>query len=172
MALSTSPRGKTRGFLLKALLLSLLFAANPAASQDVDAGAMIACKNIADDQERLECYDRAMEKRHGIQQAVRMDDSLFGRDERTTADALSEKLGIEEVESISATIDTVSRSPRGKIVITLSNKQVWRQIDSTRLPLHEGDSVTVRSASFGSYLLEKAAGSRSMKVRRIDDNGT
>ena len=74
-----------------------------------------------------------------------------------------------QVTEWTATIKDVEKTAYDKLVMTLDNGQVWRQVDNSRLVVSKGDQVVIRSAQFGSYLLEKVSGSRTIRVRRIDN---
>lgn len=55
---------------------------------------------------------------------------------------------------ISGRVAEVSRRPTGELVVTLEGGQVWAQIDiETKAVLKPGDSVTIKKAALGSYLL-------------------
>ena len=56
--------------------------------------------------------------------------------------------------SITARITTVAHRPTGELVVILDDGQVWVQIDTeTKNRLKEGDTVTIRKASLGSFVL-------------------
>jgi hypothetical protein len=68
---------------------------------------------------------------------------------------------------ISAEVATIARRPTGEMVVTLANGQVWAQLDSdTRARLKAGDTVTIRRAALGSYLLV-TPGKMAMRVKRL-----
>jgi hypothetical protein len=69
--------------------------------------------------------------------------------------------------ALHASLKEVDQNPHGKLVLHLDNGQIWRQLDSSRLPVRSGERVVIRSASMGSHLLEKASGSRKIRVKRI-----
>jgi hypothetical protein len=76
----------------------------------------------------------------------------------------------EQPTEIKATIVGVSMQSRsGHVTVTLDNGQVWEQLGSVS-DLHEprkGDPVSIRKASFGSYLMynEKRGSSRVQRVQ-------
>jgi hypothetical protein len=68
---------------------------------------------------------------------------------------------------ISAVITRIERRPRGELVMTLDNGQVWAQIEPPEyFPLQVGDRVQISAAWLGSYLL-LAPSKRSTRVSRI-----
>jgi hypothetical protein len=76
----------------------------------------------------------------------------------------------EQPAEIKATIVGVAIQPRtGRATVTLDNGQVWEQLGSAN-ELHQprtGDPVSIRKASFGSYLMynEKRGSSRVQRIK-------
>jgi hypothetical protein len=70
-------------------------------------------------------------------------------------------------DSISARVASVGHRPTGELVVTLDNGQVWAQLETdTQARVSGGDTVTIKKAALGSYVLvppNKVA----MRVRRI-----
>jgi len=72
----------------------------------------------------------------------------------------------EEPNSISARVTAVE-TRQDKFIATLDNGQVWSQIElDTRVRLAAGDTVTLRRAIFGSYLLIGPQGVATRVKRR------
>jgi len=74
----------------------------------------------------------------------------------------------EKLDELTAKVVEVSALPHGQFVAKLDNGQVWQQkmIDrSVRLKV--GDQVTIRRASFGSFMLVTATG-KSTRVSRAE----
>ena len=123
---------------MKKTLLPLLFLIVPPTFA-AEPG-LIECRPIKDVEERVACYDEIVDS----------------------------SLAIEQIDQIEATVADVSVSSGSKIVVLLDNGQTWRQLDNKPLHLDSGESVVVRKASLGSYLLEKKSGSRPIRVRRLN----
>jgi hypothetical protein len=71
-------------------------------------------------------------------------------------------------EELTAIITRLSTQPRGEIVVTLDNGQVWTQKSSDRpLRLAVGEQVSIRKATLGSYLLSSANSRGAMRVIRV-----
>jgi hypothetical protein len=66
-----------------------------------------------------------------------------------------------------AVVSAVSNRPRGELVVTLDNGQVWAQIEPTNYPLKPGDHVEIDVAALGSYVLWSPSNRRATKVTRI-----
>jgi hypothetical protein len=66
-----------------------------------------------------------------------------------------------------AVVSGISNRPRGELVVTLDNGQVWVQLEATRYPLKTGDHVEIDVGALGSYVLWCPANRRATKVTRI-----
>lgn len=131
---------------------------------------MEACRRIASDSARLACYDALADSASSANEAPAAisAESLFGRDATRTSTALQQQTGIKPPQILDTEIMLVKTRADGKLLITLQNGQRWEQIDGRPLPLAPGDSIRIRKAAFGSWLLYKQAGGRSIRVRRTD----
>lgn len=94
--------------------------------------------------------------------------SLFGKNDAEAKRIVETSMAIEQINQIEAKITDVRKSAYKKLTVTLDNGQTWRQLDHKPLPLKSGEIVIVREASLGSYLMEKQAGSRSIRVKRVN----
>lgn len=150
------------------------------------------CAAIADNAQRLACYDAAAPKvRSSLNIATREDRvTLFGLDLFGSGDdgasgeaTRPEDFGnddmqrkVETVETggvvteITAGVADVGRNASGKDVIVLENGQVWRQKEDKNLQFPKdltGVRVKIRQASLGSYLLTRDGSNRSVQVERV-----
>ena len=66
-----------------------------------------------------------------------------------------------------AVVSAISNRPRGELVVTLDNGQVWAQLEATRYPLKPGDHVEIDVGAMGSYVLWSPSNRRATKVTRI-----
>lgn len=75
----------------------------------------------------------------------------------------------EEIDAIKGSIATLSYLPNGRALITLSNGQVWRQIDgdSEHFRGKNGELATVERGIFGSYNLTVEGHNQMIKVQRV-----
>ena len=112
------------------------------------------CSQFSDDKKRLACYD---ELAGNLQQHA---EKQFGQEK---------KLVIEEApDSITATITKATKGAYGKYTFTLDNGQVWRQVESSRTAIWRGgEEVVVERGALGSFLMRKASGGRSLRVKRL-----
>lgn len=133
-------------------LAALLLVATGAGANSI-TNQLKGCASLEKDSERLACYDalsRSLDERA---------EENFGREQ--------ERIAEEAPDSIKAKVDRIQEAAYGKLVITLDNGQVWRQNDSTRVTWDQGDTVMVERALFGSFMMKKMGGARSMRVKRL-----
>jgi hypothetical protein len=71
----------------------------------------------------------------------------------------------QKLDKINAAVTAVSKRPRGELVVTLDNGQVWAQKDVQYVPIKVGDNVTILAGALNSYKL--VAAGRATAVTRI-----
>jgi hypothetical protein len=110
--------------------------AQTAFAADDLASRIAACTREQDDTLRLACFDRAAEPQ------------------------------APAPKRMSATVTAIDKRPRGELVVTLDNGQVWAQKNADRyFPLEVGDPVAILAGSLGSFRL--ISGSRATAVTRV-----
>lgn len=73
----------------------------------------------------------------------------------------------DDLTELSARATAISPKPRGELVITLDNGQVWGEIaPGSKIKVKPGDSVKIEAGTLGSFILIAPNG-RSSKVTRI-----
>ncbi|MCZ6640431.1 MAG: hypothetical protein O7F71_02555 [Gammaproteobacteria bacterium] len=75
-------------------------------------------------------------------------------------------LGWDPGVNLTTTIKSVRRKDQQKMVFLLENDEVWLQVSPRRLPIYEGDEVTIKNATIGGYML-RTAGGTTTRVTRI-----
>ncbi len=172
--------------MVKAITLGLavitamiaMSASRGAAAQGL-APALIACRGIGDEADRLACFDGVAS---GLDADAPVAASVVAGDPALSA---QEQFGIEDLVStkerkkrenrkavLSARIVDIARNKRGKYVVILDNGQVWRQInadtDKLRVPKNvTGLGVEVKRKALGAHLLKLDNGNRTIRVERI-----
>ncbi len=136
---------------------------------------LIECRQIEELAERVACYDRHVDSQSAIESARKAEaspapdaQSLFGKNDAVAKRIVETSLAIDQIVQIEATVTDVQKSAYKKLTVTLDNGQVWRQLDSQPMRLKNGETVIVREASLGSFLLEKQSGGRSIRVKRAN----
>lgn len=172
------------------VLLAGVVVAMPAAAQTLQT-QLANCLAVPGVLQRLACYD-AVAKGAGIAPAAHATAPMPAPARTATATAPlaaapvtaalapapsfgSEKLAHPPADpakpsQIAANISDISFNPFGKFTVTLSNGQVWRQIDSDSdtVKPHKGlHSVRISRAMMGSYDLQFNDSGRIYKVTRV-----
>lgn len=142
---------------MKALLAAGLCAAvtgQPAFAQiggtDVEA-PLVACRQIDDDDRRLQCFDAAMDARYGV------NEELHERREKRRNAAFglpSDQFGnpLPELKAIVSLVDENMRS--GAVTLQLDNGQVWRTTAVGGLRrFRQGSQAIITEGSMGGYRL-------------------
>lgn len=140
---------------------------------------VVDCRRIAESAQRLACFDAAAARldeaassgavvvvdREQVQQARREifgfsvpSFDLFGGGEGRAAPP--------PIENVEAVIEAYTRGGDGRLVLTLENGQVWRQIDGETASARRGATVRIRRAALGSYLAN-IDGQIAIRVRRV-----
>lgn len=160
----------------------MLAEAQPAqtAAPPAALNALLQCRTVADEAERLRCYDAAavgfqaattrgdvlVVDRQQVQRTRRRlfglplpDINIFGDGERA----------VEQPKSVEGEIAGVSfNGERGGWVMTLKDGAVWAQTDNTPLALQPrvGQKVVVNRAALGSYMM-RVNRQPGIRVRRV-----
>jgi hypothetical protein len=155
---------------LAAAMLAAMGAQPALAADDDLAKRIAACTREQDDMRRLACFDTAAATSAvgGQEGAAKADPTqAFGlqgselarrRDDGSTRESAPDR--------ITAKVTAIDKRPRGELVFTLDNGQVWMQKEvGGFLPVKAGDSVTVRAGALGSFRL--VVGSRATAVTRV-----
>lgn len=72
-----------------------------------------------------------------------------------------------ELTELSATATAIRAKPRGELIITLDNGQIWGEIaPGSKIKVNAGDTVKIEAGTLGSFILIAPNG-RSSKVTRI-----
>ncbi|HEY6644735.1 hypothetical protein [Povalibacter sp.] len=133
-----------------------------------------ACPAQTDDERRLECYDAAMKSLPvaavpAASPAVpATSEQKFGyRGDVARAELDRKAAETSALERLDAQVMKAEKRPYGEFVVTLDNGQVWaqKQLEPSVKP-KVGDSVTIKPAALGSFLLVTKSG-RSTRVTRL-----
>ena len=152
---------------MAAALLGALMFGQSAGAADALPEALRACAAMRNDIERLACYDKAVAHIESGSVAP-SPENMFGASTALVPDRKTEReTNGEELQQISGTVVSLSRSESGLVTLTLDNEQVWRQTDAdTTLTIKTGDSVTISRASLGTFRLVDTRG-RSSRFKRV-----
>lgn len=147
--------------VVRFFLVAAFFLASSAIAGDQ---ALLECRSVKNDIQRLACYDRLADRlaaapeqpaRTAPKAAPPSPEQSFG-------------LRPEGPSEIWATIDEIRTGRRGARTFVLDNGQVWQEkILERGLQVREGDEISIRQGAFGSYRLH-GAGNRHTRVERVE----
>lgn len=136
----------------------------PERSAVVDA--VIRCRALPGDKERLRCFDAAVRAFDGAiaaRSVVVVDSAKIEQDRRARfgerrraaeLPTLQDQAG-NKLESLTSTISQVARSGDGGWIFTLADGSRWQQTDGQGFAVapRTGDKVVVKRAALGTYKL-------------------
>ena len=139
------------------------------------------CAEIQDDAQRLACYDSAVGRLRTAQtqgqivtidreQAETLDRESFGFTlpnlSRLLPSVNGDRGGVEEIQ---AQVVDVTGAARERRRFVLSNGQSWDQVEAQRAAnVRVGDTVTIRNAAMGTFMLTSSRGGAGHRVRRAN----
>ena len=91
----------------------------------------------------------------------------FGRSKVRKARTAASSAAPPEIKSITAKVAAFGRSPNHRTQVTLDNGQIWEYQDDPDPLLSIGDSVTIKRATLGSFILQTPT-KLSHRVSRVD----
>ncbi len=175
----------TKRLVLSTAILAAC-AAGGALAEDIDLHKALApCSGISSDADRVACYDKlagrvpepkaapsvaASAPAHAAPvaaapvPAAAPTEEDFGRSKLQMA---ASSRSAPEIKTVTAKVAAFGRSPNLLTQVTLDNGQIWEYLDGPDPLLSIGDSVTIKHATFGSFLLLTPA-KYSHRVRRIN----
>ena len=136
------------------------------------------CRAITDDQARLACFDKAAAVFDEAEasgdivvvdkaQAKEVKRQAFGLNLNGALGIFDRGIHAEKVDSVTLSVAEAHQDPYGKWIITTSEGQIWRQIDSDPLDQapRKGEQLVVSQGSLGSFFV-KVGHDRSMRAHR------
>jgi hypothetical protein len=109
------------------------------------ADAIHACTHEPDDARRLACYDAAA--------------GHTGASAAAVSSSPTQPRAAAKSSEISATITQLSRHADGRYAVTLSNGEIWQEVETReRFQAHIGDVVTLRTEVLGARYLHMPGG--------------
>jgi hypothetical protein len=144
----------------------LALAALSAASAAELPEAIARCAEVADNLERLTCYDRQNPPRQAV--APRSPDASFGASEELKRkQAARDPTMPREPDRITTKVARVTEGRPGDIQFELENGQVWQQTERRLESIAEpGDEITINRGALGSYFLVGKS-KLSTRVKRV-----
>jgi hypothetical protein len=177
-------RGPSRLFLILLALAGPQSVLAAAEAPKIDSAKFAHCAAITAADERLACYDSLAVRLSvaapapAAPQAAGRADSVAASPPRApvatpaVAGAQPQSFGLSEhkvapagPDSIHAIVTQVTENAQGNVSVRLDNGQSW-SLNEPGASLKQGDAVTLKHASLGSFLLV-APDRRSYRARRL-----
>lgn len=162
---------KTMHSILALALLGAAAMQSAGAADDELAQRVAACTREQNDARRLACFDRAAASKADASQGAApeaKEDHAFGVHGSELARSRDDDKPQAESspKRIAAQVTAVDKRPRGELVFTLDNGQVWAQKEAgAYFPVKVGDPVAILAGSLGSFRLVLA--NRATAVTRV-----
>jgi len=164
------------------LILSASLLAAPAAAQESPAAirGLAACRAIADNGQRLACFDReaaalvtSVEKKETVlldkQEVRKTKRSLFGFSLPRLPffdDGKEDPKEEAEFQQIEAPIKTVQSTGYGRFRFTIEEGAVWQTTEGINAFPKPGQKVIIKKGLMGSYFI-RFEGNRAVKGMRV-----
>lgn len=149
--------------------LLLIFCGSAALAQHRAPEHARDCVRIADDAERLTCYDRMMSGDTSVP-----GDGEAGEPAVGGAGAGADLFGLprqpdptQEEKERQVSVAAARKSPENRWIFLLEDGQVWIQTDSSKrlVSISPGTAAKISAAALGSFLM--SIDGRTIRVRRI-----
>jgi hypothetical protein len=145
---------------MRSILFLILITLTTSSVAQTFTEQLIDCSNIEMDEDRLSCYDSAIND--GLKPRV---ENSFGQEDELVAEIVE-----EAPDSLMVTVAEIAQGPAPdfKIIVTLENGQIWRQTDIDRVYWEQGEQVEITRGLFGSFFMKSVEGGRRIRVTRAN----
>ena len=141
----------------------------PALAQEaepVSTATVYACADIDGDAERLACYDDAVGRLRSAEESGDVVSVTREEVENVKRESFGFSLPTlpkfsfgddDDLDSVMAGVERVTKNSRGEVVVYLDNNQVWQQTDDKRVYVSRRvtfETAEVRKAAFGSFMMK------------------
>ena len=155
----------------KILMTTLLLLSASGYASQINVQALEACSLVENDLKRLMCYDKIMknEKPHKAQKENKVHLNKQAKVPKNTRD---DEFGLEnrvehKVDHIRSEIVTLKLPKVGSKTVTLENGQIWKLTDVDVFRAKVGDTVVIKRAALGSFLMNEVNSKRAYRVKRL-----
>ncbi len=163
---------------MKKILMLALLASTSLQVHALNTDALRACSMIEKDINRLICYDKVMNGQapviNTLPEKKATTTASTSAPQNATVTPPKDNFGLEHKnisdnnkDEIVARISKIKKAPRGELVLTLENNQVWRQIGTDSYRLKEKDEVIIRRGALNSFMLGMADRNKAIRVKRV-----
>jgi len=121
-------------------------------AQDAPSRAILECRAIGSDSDRLKCYDSTLDEQYGVDEELQEKRAQYRR-ERFGLPVDDSGMQLTELEANVAAVDADLRT--GQTTVALDNGQHWRLTSSggLRATIRPGMTVVISESGTGGYRL-------------------
>lgn len=155
----------------KILMTTLLLLSASGYASQINVQALEACSLVENDLKRLMCYDNIMknEEPHKAQKENR---AHLNKQAKASINNNDGEFGLEnrvehKVDHIRSEIVTLKLPKVGSKTVTLENGQIWKLTNVDVFRAKVGDSVVIKRAALGSFLMNEVNSKRAYRVKRL-----
>lgn len=166
---------KAKPAILAAAILMLAAPSIAAAQSSAPLSGLYACEAISDSSAQLACFRAETAKLRAAETSgdvIAVEKETFSEIKKAEVEAEVEKVEQEKTAKKRTLViaSTSTYGGKGYTLFTLENGEVWKQIQPGRVRLNEGEvnSLTIKRASFGSFLARVNDKGKSVRVRRAN----
>lgn len=127
------------------------------------------CVTIANDLERLSCYDSIFNQTNASEEEN--SELILALPSKNLAPenfGLKEKITQENAEQVTDIVLSVSNLTNGRVKINLENGQIWVTSDAPgRLRIKQQTHISITESRFGGYVLKAKDQKGFVRVKRI-----
>jgi len=171
-------------------IVALLVFCPPSVAQEANSppvpetlSTLYACADVQDDGARLRCFDAATARLREAQtggalvaveraQIETLERQSFGFNLPSLSNLLpnlNDDGADAERREVELVVERLIQSGPGRVTFVMSDGQQWAQVESQPVRnVRVGDTVRIRRAALGSYLLSSARGGAAHRVRRVE----
>lgn len=169
--------------ILPVILLSFPVNAQDGEGPEIEPPAIVkdlfACRDIADDSERLACFDRevgTIQEKQQRKEIVIADQEAVRETRKGLFGFSLPKIGLfsgddeeDDVSSIETTIVSARKLSNGRVSFEAEGGGRWIQTDNTAVlsDPKAGDTVEIKKGAVGSFMA-KINGRRAFRAKRVD----
>jgi hypothetical protein len=175
---SGTQKGPLMKYILALLVVASAGAAGAQTTRPEELTQAYACRSIPDVAERVACYDRAIDQILAAEQQGRfvavdrgqveaVERESFGFDLPSIASLIPGRSAEDDLQRLQLEVERVVTLGDGRRLFVMTDGQRWAQVDGASAHnVRAGDSVTVRRAALGTFLLASERGGAAHRVRR------
>ncbi|OGO74976.1 MAG: hypothetical protein A2203_08620 [Chromatiales bacterium RIFOXYA1_FULL_46_5] len=137
--------------------------------------ALLNCKKITHDDQRLACFDQIQltsgSAETAAAEAVVVAAPVAAKSQTVLTEddfGLEHKSAVKDKLQTNTTVQLtkLTKTPFGLLIFSFENGQIWRQVSKETFSAKTGKTYILERAAFNSFFLSEEGGGRKTRVRR------